>query len=91
MQGDSVADELEFDAQQVVQVALVLDFPPLLKFGNEVKVERVLIVVVVDYAQVVDVSAKVKSLLALTGGRIHLSFESEDAAVGRDLGEAVLL
>ena len=91
MQGDSVADELEFDAQQVVQVALVLDFPPLLKFGDEVKVERVLVVVVVDYAQVVDVSAKVQSLLALTGGRVHLSFEGEDAAVGRDLREAVFL
>jgi len=50
-----------------------------------------LVVVLADHAQVVDVSTEVKSLLALAGGRINLSLEGEDAAVGRDLGEAVLL
>ena len=82
MQGDGVADELEFDAQQVVQVALVLDLPSFLKLGDEVKVERVLVVVAVDDAQVVDVSAQVNCLLVLAGRRVHLTLEGEDTAVG---------
>ena len=78
------------DAQQVCELALVLDVP-LLQLGRELMVEGMLVVVEVERHEVVDVNSEGQYLVPGAVRRDDLFLALEDARVMLALLEAELL